>query len=157
MASALVDDILGEYEACPDKGVDLLRTDVSEDPPIECLPLTPYQKSDLRRFWRSNFRDNVVIIVADYRLPPNKHSFGITVETVIEEDDRANIMEYRHYLVEVDEDGPLATQTDLRPRDELLEVTFTAVYRPFLFCHLCDFGKLTAYGIICRRGNTGTT
>uniref|UniRef100_A0A0X3NX12 Patj homolog n=1 Tax=Schistocephalus solidus TaxID=70667 RepID=A0A0X3NX12_SCHSO len=128
LASALVDDIMGEFEACSGKGVDLLQTDIAEDPLIENLPLTPYQRIDLRRFWRSTFRESVLIIVADYRLPPSNHSFGLTVETVIEEDERASIREYRHYLLEVYKDGPIGTQTDLRPRDELLEVNGVILY-----------------------------
>ncbi|KAL7059688.1 hypothetical protein AAHC03_013804 [Spirometra sp. Aus1] len=128
MASALIDDIMGEFQACPGKSVDLLRTDTAEDQLIEDLPLTPFQRADLRRFWRSTFRENVSIIVADYHLPPSNHSFGLTVETVIEEDEKANVREYRHYLLEVDEDGPVGTQTDLRPRDELLEINGVILY-----------------------------
>ncbi|VDL96686.1 unnamed protein product [Schistocephalus solidus] len=103
LASALVDDIMGEFEACSGKGVDLLQTDIAEG---------------VYAFAH----------VADYRLPPSNHSFGLTVETVIEEDERASIREYRHYLLEVYKDGPIGTQTDLRPRDELLEVNGVILY-----------------------------
>ncbi|BHF69899.1 hypothetical protein SprV_0301294600 [Sparganum proliferum] len=156
MASDLIDDIMGEFQACPGKSVDLLRTDGAEDPLIEDLPLTPFQRADLRRFWRSTFRENVSVIVADYHLPPSNHSFGLTVETVIEEDEKANVREYRHYLLEVDEDGPVGTQTDLRPRDELLEINGVILYGKDSETVKTTLTSASANGyIVCARPQVG--
>ncbi|VDM31950.1 unnamed protein product [Hydatigera taeniaeformis] len=65
--------------------------------------------------------------VGEYTLPSANAPLGISVETLASIDKMGRQTDFRHRIVEVHSDGVVATQTELKPMDEVLEVSGLAV------------------------------
>ncbi|KAL5963880.1 hypothetical protein TSMEX_008411 [Taenia solium] len=89
--------------------------------------LSQEEKVTLQNHWRSTLNDDVEIIIAEYTLPSANAPLGISVETLSKIDRVGRQTNFRHRIVELQRDGVVGTQTELKPMDEVLEVSGVAV------------------------------
>ncbi|VUZ45079.1 unnamed protein product [Hymenolepis diminuta] len=110
------------YHAYPAQSVSFKSEENSAN-----LILSDEKRRLLINHWTNTLDDDIEIIIGEYKLPAENTPLGISVETVASVDNKGNQLDFRHRIVSLKEDGVIAKQTELKPEDEIIEVSGVVV------------------------------
>ncbi|KAL5107317.1 hypothetical protein TcWFU_001109 [Taenia crassiceps] len=114
--------VSGFYQAYPAKSV-AFESDRTSAGHL----LKPEDRVLLQNYWRSALNNDAEIIIGEYTLPSINAPLGISVETLGNIDRMGRQTDFKHQIIEVHGDGVVAKQTELKPMDEVLEVSGVTV------------------------------
>ncbi|KAM7541770.1 hypothetical protein Aperf_G00000015390 [Anoplocephala perfoliata] len=107
----------GYYQAYPAHS-----TVINAEKPPANQRLSDEKRNMLRTYWQNILKDDAEIVIGEFKLSSETVPLGMSVETLASVDVKGRQTDFRHRIVELKEGGIIATQTDLKPEDEILEV-----------------------------------